>query len=217
MEIVEVAYLPVWRRYLDQFRRGNIQDQDLGALFRAMMEYQFEGVIPDHLSESLQIYWIFLQPDLDHARLQYETSVKNGKKGGRKKGATKKQEPEETQNDLSQTKSITESESLSESITKTNTISISNTSKEKEHTASGKEAAACVSVSKRIYGDYGWVSLSEQDYSLLEKDMGKGELELCIAYVDQYAQSTQNSKHWFNWPMVLRKCYRQGWHKGSLS
>ena len=107
MEKIDVDYLPVWRRYLDQVERSKLTDQELGTLFRAMMKYQFEGEEPEGLNNVVQVFWAFIRGDLDHARERYESSVKNGKKGGRKK----KKKPEETQ--LNPEEGITMSESMS--------------------------------------------------------------------------------------------------------
>lgn len=105
MKEINVEYLPVWRRYLEQVRTGGLSDKELGALFRAMMEYQFEGKAPEHLSGSAEIFWLFFQSDLDYARKRYETSVENGRKGGRKKN----KKPEETQCNPEEANTITES------------------------------------------------------------------------------------------------------------
>lgn len=61
------------------------------------------------------------------------------------------------------------------------------------------------------YGQYGWVILSDAEYTRLLKDLGPEELERCIAYIDESAQSNGNKNKWKDWNLVLRKCHRQGW------
>lgn len=198
MDKIDVDYLPVWRRYLDQIECADLTDTDLGTLFRAMMKYQFEGVEPEGLNNVLRVFWAFVRGDLDHARERYETSVRNGKKGGRKK------KPDATQQNQTEGKSITESESKSESrsesITKT------------DHGASAK---AEVSVSRNTYGEFGWIRLSDREYADLEKEMGAEQLQRCITYIDESAQSTGNRNHWMDWRTVLRRCYHNQWHETS--
>ena len=198
MDKIDVEYMPIWRRYLEQIECADLTDQELGTLFRAMMKYQFEGVEPEGLNSVLRVFWAFFRGDLDYARERYETSVKNGKKGGRKKKA----KPEETQKNPEEGISITES--ITESITKTETKS--------SQAVSSAKAEDDLSVSKKVYGQYGWVLLSDQEYEQLRNEMGAVDLQACITYIDESAQSTGNRNHWLDWYAVLRRCYQKRWH-----
>lgn len=204
MKEIEVDYFPVWRRYPNLFRRAKLTKTQIADLFLAMMDYQFEGIEPEEFDTSLQVLWAVIQQDLDFARNRYETSVINGRKGGRKK----KQQPEETQNNLKEGKTISESITESKTITK----SISNTDIEEKVSAN-----ADVSVCKRTYGEFGWIRLTDSEYSDLVKEMGADELRRCINYIDESAQSTGNRNNWLNWHMVLRRCYRNRWHDDRRS
>ena len=64
---------------------------------------------------------------------------------------------------------------------------------------------------KRKHGEYGWVRLTDEQYSKLLKELGPAELERCIAYVDESAQSSGNKNKWKDWNLVVRKCHREGW------
>lgn len=205
MENIEVEYLPFWRRYLEQIEGADLSDQDLGMLTRAMMNYQFRGEEPQGLSTSVKIFWSFVRSDLDHARQRYENSVINGRKRGRKNQV----KPMQTQNNLNEGISITESisESKSESITE----SLS----EKESGSSASLAEADLCLSKKTYGEYGWIRLSDREYQLLLELMGGDELQQCITYIDESAQSTGNRNHWLDWYAVLRRCYQRRWHHAS--
>lgn len=202
MDKIKVEYFPFWRKYMPQLREAGLSKWELGTLLTVMIDYQFEGKKPRRLNRRLKVIWSVVRPDLDYARERYEASVRNGKKGGRKK----KTKPEETQENLEEGISITESESITES----KSISISNT--EKDQCTSGK---AQVSVSKKTYGEFGWVRLSDQDYSDLEREMGEEQLQRCITYIDESAQSTGNRNHWLDWRTVLRRCYQKRWHEAS--
>lgn len=64
---------------------------------------------------------------------------------------------------------------------------------------------------KKTFGEYGWVKLTEAAYKKLLADIGRDELERCIRYVDESAQSTGNKNKWKDWNLVIRKCAREGW------
>ena len=61
------------------------------------------------------------------------------------------------------------------------------------------------------YGTYGWVRLTDEEYDRLTADLGVEELERCIAYVDESAQSNGNKNKWKDWNLVIRKCSRDHW------
>ena len=61
------------------------------------------------------------------------------------------------------------------------------------------------------YGAYGWVRLSDDEYVRLQTDLGNDELQRCIAYVDESAQSNGTRNKWKDWNLVIRKCSRNGW------
>ena len=195
MKEIEVEYFPSWRRYLPQFRAAKLTRLELGDLYLAMNEYHFEGKEPEGFTDKLLVFWSFIRPDLDYARERYETAVRNGRKGGRKK----KEKPEET------TDNPTEGISISESISESISISES-----QEKPAS--KAEADLSSSKRAYGEYGWVKLTDAQYFQLRKSMGDVELAQCIAYIDESAQSTGNRNRWLDWYAVVKRCYQNRWH-----
>lgn len=70
-------------------------------------------------------------------------------------------------------------------------------------------------VEKHKYGEYGWVRLSDSEHEKLLADLGETELERCITYVDESAQSTGNKNKWKDWNLVIRKCSRQQWGVGK--
>ena len=189
----EIDYLPIWRKYRDLFNKCRLTKEQRGELLDAMMDYQFEGIEPLEFEGVLLGVWSVIQQDLDFARKRYETSVENGRKGGRKK-----KQPAQTQKNLEQGNTITESISISESNTDT------------EVPDPGE-----VSVCKKTYGEYGWIRLTDGEYSRLEQEMGWEQLQRCIAYIDESAQSTGNRNHWLDWYAVLRRCYKRRWHEDT--
>ena len=66
-------------------------------------------------------------------------------------------------------------------------------------------------ITRHKHGEYGWVRLSEEEYARLSRDLGKEELERCIAYIDKSAQMNGNKNQWKDWNLVIRKCSRGRW------
>ena len=52
---------------------------------------------------------------------------------------------------------------------------------------------------------------SAQEHARLLGELGQAELDRCIAYIDESAQSTGNKNHWLDWEVVLRRCHTNGW------
>lgn len=65
------------------------------------------------------------------------------------------------------------------------------------------------------HGQFGWVKLSDEEFSRLSNELGESELERCIAYVDESAQSSGNKNRWRDWNLVVRRCHRDGWGLGK--
>ena len=66
-------------------------------------------------------------------------------------------------------------------------------------------------VARHKFGAYGWVRLSDEEYARLLDDLGETELERCITYIDESAQSNGNKNKWKDWNLVIRKCSRDRW------
>ena len=224
-DTIEVAYFPLWRRYAQMFRETGLTDSQMGKLLGMMMDYQFEGKEPETVPRALAFAWPYLKKDLDDARRQYETSVRNGKKGGRPKKKSNEeatQNPEITQeetqgenrenpekgNTMSMSRSMSTSMSMSGSMTNTRTIS--NTDTDTGSAPACEEAG--ISVGKKTYGEFGWVRLTQGQYEDLQRRMGPSELHRCITYVDEAAQSTGNRNRWKDWYLLLRRCHENRWY-----
>lgn len=64
---------------------------------------------------------------------------------------------------------------------------------------------------RKKYGVYGWIKMTEEEYTRLVADFGEAEALRCINYVDESAQSSGNKNRWRDWNLVVRKCHRDGW------
>lgn len=219
----EVTYLPMWRRYLNQFDPELLNFEEMGQLVYAMMRFHFLDMEPADLPEKLKICWSFLRPDLISAKSAYLSAVQNGKKGGRPKRTESKTQgnlPETQRNRIEthQNPPITQenrekpiSESISESISITESMSDIDT----RSAPSAPDGREGISKKKNSFGEFGWVKLTTSQYRTLSEEMGEEELRSCIAYIDEAAQSTQNKNRWKDWYLLLRRCYRDNWHRRS--
>lgn len=64
---------------------------------------------------------------------------------------------------------------------------------------------------KQKHGQYGWVLLTPEEHDRLMTDLGAAELDRCIRYIDEAAQSSGNKNKWKDWNLVIRRCSREGW------
>jgi hypothetical protein len=64
---------------------------------------------------------------------------------------------------------------------------------------------------KKSFGEFGWVKLTSDEFNRLINDLGEAEVNRCIAYVDESAQTTNNKNKWRDWNLVIRKCSRDRW------
>lgn len=74
-----------------------------------------------------------------------------------------------------------------------------------------KPAKPKPTVERHKHGEHGWVRLSDKEFQNLLKDLGETELQRCITYIDESAQSSGNKNGWKDWNLVLRRCHREGW------
>lgn len=64
---------------------------------------------------------------------------------------------------------------------------------------------------KHKRSEYGWVQLTDSQYDKLLQELGQAELDRCISYIDESAQSSGNKNRWKDWNLVIRRCHREGW------
>ena len=90
-------------------------------------------------------------------------------------------------------------------------LSLSLPTPEPSSESAGAAAPSPAKSTKKQYGEYGWVCLSENEYARLLQDLGSAELDRCIRYIDESAQATGNKNKWKDWNLVIRKCHRDKW------
>ena len=198
----DISYLPIWQRYLQQFREAGLSNEEIGELFVGMMEYHFEDKLPV-FTGSGKCIWPFIKPDLDQAKAKYAASVVNGTKGGKRKPSTNPEEPNCNPEVTQCIPSTNPEEPMTMSMSKTMTSLSSDEDKESVCTPSKQ--------TRKPHGAFGWVKLTDDEFNRLINDLGEGEVKRCIAYVDESAQTTGNKNKWRDWNLVIRKCSRQRW------
>lgn len=179
----------------------SVPDETAGKALKAAFRYfDTQDEINDLDPLSLAVY-AAIKPYIDEAFADYTRDVLNGKMGGRPKrkpGVTHPnyQLPPRTEADAD-----------------------ADTEGEKEgSTAPPAASPTPAEKPKRTsYGQYGWVKLTDEQYSRLSNDLGETELKRCIDYVDEAAQSTGNKNRWRDWNLVIRRCHRDGWGLGRTA
>jgi hypothetical protein len=208
----KIRYMPLWADYLDLFLDEELSDEEVGQLLRIMLRFYYQGEEPKSIPKALKCCWVLLKNNLLQAKESYLIAVENGRKGGR----PKKVKPTETQQNPEVTqpnpkKPIQEQEHKQEQEQE----------QKQEHnknidTRCSPPSEGFAQGSKNLpksFGEFGWVKLTETQHQKLSSLMGNQELEACIRYVDELTQSTQNVNRWKDWNLILRRCYRDRWHK----
>ena len=80
-------------------------------------------------------------------------------------------------------------------------------------TGSAPAVSAGVSCETQSYGEFGWIKLTTDQYEKLRQQLGNEELQRCITYVDEAAQSTGNRNRWKDWYLILRRCHENRWYE----
>ena len=65
--------------------------------------------------------------------------------------------------------------------------------------------------SKKKYGEYGWIKLTDKQYAKLNKDFGENVIAYYIAYIDEYVQGNKNKNKYSDWNLTIRKAIRDRW------
>lgn len=174
-------------------------DAERGRLFTAMLKYSMTGEDPE-LRGNERFLWPAIEAKIDESKKSYEKTCFKNKKNAEKRydnvpddaTACDRMPPHATACDSVPnvpTGTITITETITETETETETI------RERTH----------------AHGEYGWVKLTDEQYQRLLTDLGQEELDRCIKYVDESAQSTGNRNKWKDWNLTVRKCHRDGW------
>lgn len=205
-------------------------DEDFGAVMRAAMEYQISGKEYSGDNPFVQMGFNFSKSQADRIKSYSEQKRANANKRWQKQtdAAHENSDASECtamQNDASGCKTMqTDADDMQTDAPIPypipdpipdiiNSLSIAGANGENFSGEPQKpeEPKAPAKLSRKSYGQFGWVKLSEKEYTALVNDLGQAEVERCISYVDECAQSTGNKNKWRDWNLVVRKCSRDRW------
>ena len=145
---------------------------------------------------------------------QNSTDLQQNSTEGQQNSTDTQQKSTEGQQKSTITKTKTESK------TKTKSISISKSKTKAESTTAAKTEAPSQATAEtapgdenavRRYGEHGWISLTDGEFTALSEQMGKEMLSKYIFGLDRYVQSNQNAAKYKDWKEVLLKFYREKW------
>lgn len=89
-----MQYLKIWTSFRDII--APLNDEEVGRLFRMMLNYADSGYIPDSIQGNERFVFPIAKQMIDFAETKAETLRANGSKGGRPKSKAEQDEAEET-------------------------------------------------------------------------------------------------------------------------
>ena len=167
----------------------DLTDAQFGALIRAMFAYYYRGITYNGDDPMIRMGFRVVSGQLDR-----RDAAKKAKSAAAQRRWSSNSDAEGMQSDAP---------ILSNPILSIPILSIE--SKADEPPAPTKKQA------RKSFGHFGWVKLTDEEYNRLLNDLGQAEVERCISYIDESAQTTKNKNKWRDWNLVIRKCSREGW------
>ena len=195
-----------------------LPDELFGAVIRAAMEYQLTGEEYSGDNQSVKMAFNFAKGQTDRKR---EYSEK--KRSAANNRWSKESSDSESRNDAHDSYPVSKQCTLMQNDAEECT--------DMQRDAPSPYPSPCPSPDdneskapakakkppKKSFGQYGWVKLTDAEYTAIVNDLGMAEAERCISYIDECAQSTENKNRWRDWNLVVRKCSRDGWGKQKQS
>ena len=167
-------------------------DAERGRILSAALAYSARGELVELVGNE-KFIWPTVKMLIDRDKDAYEQKCKVNRENGRKSlDAAKTRQTPNAPQDKDKDKDEDEDKDKD---------------KDKTPSSVNKPQKVCV----HPHGTYGWVKLSDEQYSRLLKDLGQTELDRCIAYIDEQAQKSGNRNKWKDWNLVVRACSRDGW------
>lgn len=188
--------------------------EEKGRLFEAILDYGELGTVPE-FDGVLGIAWDFIQPRLDNDSERYGQKLEQRKYAVYVREAKKHGVPALTFGEWVVVPDDQKQRLISADIGSYPTTTTTSTST--SASASATKPDICMGADKpptrarKKYGSFGWVKLTEDEYSRLVADLGEQEAKRCIDYLDEAAQSSGNKNRWRDWNLVIRRCHRDGW------
>lgn len=191
---------------LEQTTR-RLSDEQFGILMRAVWAYRFRGEVYSGDDVAIDIAFQFVASQVDRSE---ETKVSRAKAANSRWDAN---ECKAIQSDANECKAMQSDAPILSNPILSNPIHSNPILSSPIESEAGDPPPppAPPKPARKSYGRFGWVKLTDEEYSRLSNDLGEAEVKRCIAYVDESAQTTGNKNKWRDWNLVVRKCHREGW------
>ena len=183
--------LVVYYDILEQLEDFN--DEQVGKIFRAMVEYDKNGTIPNFTGE-MKIAFKFIKLSLDKNKEDYLAKCAKNSESARKRW--------EKDNANGCERIPTDANDADNDTDNDTDNDIDNDLKKKKEIK--KE-------NKHKYGKFGWFLLTDAQIEKLYKDFGKDYINQVIDILDEQIQSTGNKNKYKDWNLVIRKAIRDKW------
>ena len=186
-----MEYVCLYHSYLDAIQA--LGDAERGRLLTAMLEYSIQGA-SGHLSGNERFIWPLMKAQIDRDKASYSDKCRRNSENRRQRPSTTvndRQRPSTTVNEINQGKGKGEYKGKGK--------------------GKGEGENTGPAPARTAYGQYMWIKLTDDEYKRLLVDLGQVELDRCIAYVDESAQSSGNKNRWKDWNLVIRRCHRDKW------
>lgn len=193
-------------------------DAECGRLLKAMLKYSMTGE-PEELSGNERFIWPTIAQRIDKDRDAYTARCETNRKNASERKRTQANDSDcsqlnKTKLNINQTKQ--EQNQTTGDIQEPSLDSSIGDRTENESVSAAAPLAPPEKAKKEPmhkHGEFGWVLLTDTQYSALLEKLGAEELGRCIVYIDQAAQSTGNKNRWKDWNLVIQRCAREGWGK----
>lgn len=188
----------------------DLTDSQFGALIRALFAYYYRGITYNGDDPMIRMGFRVVSGQLDR-----RDAAKKAKSVAAQRRWSLNNDAEVMQSDANTMQSIADHMQSDAEVMQSDAPILSNPilsnpilskeSKADEPPAPTKKQA------RKAFGHFGWVKLTDEEYNRLLNDLGQAEVERCISYIDESAQTTKNKNKWRDWNLVIRKCSRDGW------
>ena len=188
-----------------------MSNEQFGELMRAVMAYRFRGEEYTGKDVAVNVAFQFMSSQVDRSETAKAARSKaaQGRWNAKDDAECMQTDAKPMQSDANDMQNDAECMQTDAPIQSSPIQSspIQSNSKSKK----ADKPPAPTNETRKSYGTYGWVKLTDEEYNRLLNDLGEAEVKRCIAYVDESAQTTRNKNKWRDWNLVIRKCSRNGW------
>lgn len=199
-----------------------MSDSQFGSLIRAVMAYRFRGEAYNGDDIAVDIAFRFVSSQVDRAETAKAARAKAAKdrwdmQSDASGMQTDANECKAMQTDAKVMQSDAEGMQTNAPIHSIPIHSIPILNTRESSADEPPTPRASTKQTKKSFGEFGWVKLTDDEFNRLINDLGEAEVNRCIAYIDESAQATGNKNKWRDWNLVIRRCSRDKWGASGTS